>query len=874
MLRYLKLKMSRKFNNLRETQLADANQAKFVDFDMASATSSTTATIAFSQTSNRTYTFPDASGTISLASGTEQIESGSVALTQYTDFRTSSAIYASSFSSAPKVVTSVELTSNADDDQYQRSTVLNSYSRNITTSGFDITATADPDSEAIRFQSVYVSRELTGLSTAYHAFNQPDGNPAYVCNFPTTNTIALMMQPTAAGTSNQWMKRIVLNYDSTSITALRGATINGNIFVAILGTSEIILVGFVNGRRTVSSFSTIREATYFDFKEVTGKPALCFYVTSPTNKLVYAINSAADASGTWTFVDVYSGGGEYCSMAVVNGFPAIAFRRSGAGGRYASNSSTDGTGTWTSYQFNGATDWGFESLIEFNSLPLIAYSEEDGSDLYAATCSNASGSGTWTNTLIDGTNLNISVSAALVNGRPAIAVARTIFDHLEYFYNPSGTTWNPETIAVSVTNNNPAYLVEANSLPWVMTRSNNTIIMPEARRNTSADGSGTWSTISPSTSYTTAAGERPSAANIGGYPAFVSSDPPYLQYHICRTTDGRGAWDSIWMGDFGISNGAADGRQWVGFAEVAGNPAVSTQNVTTADLWYARCSNSDGTGTWTQTLVDASTSNVGRYSVMTVVSGTPAIAYQNDTNEDLKFARNANADGSGAWTISTAYNDTNVGNGISMLIVNGVPALTFVSTTTSDLLYVYNDNATGTGTWNVQELGQVYTGNNFTANLSIVDGNPAVVYMSDASNLVYQRAFNVSGSGPWSRHLIDNLSVSLTNEYQPRILDVDGRPFLFGRRTNSGGDTFSYSAASATGQGGVLGDRGNGKPDYWRRFDNWTPGASDDLNRFTSIVTPAGNPICTDTDRSGTENFRVYANLGLGYSVHYIARTS
>src|SRR5262245_61007305 len=67
-----------------------------------------------------------------------------------------------------------------------------------------------------------------------------------------------------------------------------------------------------------------RTGQYTSQAIVNGNPAVAYYNSDDTN-LMFARNSAADGSGTWSLVTVDGTGsvGRYTSLAVVNGNPAI-----------------------------------------------------------------------------------------------------------------------------------------------------------------------------------------------------------------------------------------------------------------------------------------------------------------------------------------------------------------------------------------------------------------------------------------------------------------------------------------------------------------------------------------------------------------------
>ena len=143
----------------------------------------------------------------------------------------------------------------------------------------------------------------------------------------------------------------------------------------------------------------------------------------------------------------------------------------------------------------------------------------------------------------------------------------------------------------------------------------------------------------------------------------------------------------------------------------------------------------------------------GTYISSIFTNGTPSASYI-DGSGNLVFARNASADGSGGWTITTVL--SNVGNVIvytSLQIVNSVPCIAFQNTTggVTGLYFVSATNNTGTA-WNIPVIvtsvaGQVKGG---YPSLYVVNGNPAIAYQNlTTSTIEYTYASNTSGSS-WS----------------------------------------------------------------------------------------------------------------------------
>ncbi|MBE7494571.1 MAG: hypothetical protein HS117_06475 [Verrucomicrobiaceae bacterium] len=140
---------------------------------------------------------------------------------------------------------------------------------------------------------------------------------------------------------------------------------------------------------------------------VNGRPAIS-YRDATNFDLKYAIAPSADGTGTWTTVTVDSAGvlGAYTSLAVVNGRPAISyFDNSDFQGRlkYAIASTADGTGSpWTTLTVDTAGYVGeYTSLAVVDGRPAISYFDATNDDLKYAIAPSADGTGTWTTLTVD-----------------------------------------------------------------------------------------------------------------------------------------------------------------------------------------------------------------------------------------------------------------------------------------------------------------------------------------------------------------------------------------------------------------------------------------------------------------------------------------
>jgi hypothetical protein len=129
---------------------------------------------------------------------------------------------------------------------------------------------------------------------------------------------------------------------------------------------------------------------------------------------------------------------------------------------------------------------------------------------------------------------------------------------------------------------------------------------------------------------------------------------------------------------------------------------------------------------------------------LAVVAGRPAIAYR-DANAGLKFAINANADGSGAWTDTVVDARSGIECPCTLAVVGGHPTIASADAIQETLVVARNARADGSGAWATWELGG--EGAFMFATLTTVDGKPAVSYYhGGAIDLAVNEAADGSGS--------------------------------------------------------------------------------------------------------------------------------
>jgi len=194
--------------------------------------------------------------------------------------------------------------------------------------------------------------------------------------------------------------------------------------------------------------STGDTGRYTSMKVVDGFPAIAYY-DATAHSLRYV--RALDADGaTWdnTPVTVASAvaTGEYCSLDVVAGNPAISYYDFDSGDlRYVRATDSTGTawGLFVSPDSNGNTGF-YSSLEVVDGFPAISYRNGSASQLWYVRATNAEGSAWGTPVMPDGSNNAGNYSSlAVVNGAPAICYYASTMGDLMYVraLDAQGTSW-------------------------------------------------------------------------------------------------------------------------------------------------------------------------------------------------------------------------------------------------------------------------------------------------------------------------------------------------------------------------------------------------------------------------------------------------
>ncbi len=448
--------------------------------------------------------------------------------------------------------------------------------------------------------------------------------------------------------------------------------------------------------------TNVNSGSFPSLAEVDGKPAVSYY-DEAAGDLRFARNASADGSGAWTITtpDATNVTGAYTSLMVVDGKPAIAYQYgTNSDLRYARNDSADGGGAWTIANVHTAGVSGsWVSLAVVDGKPAISFHYASVYDLMWARNSAADGSGTWTVVTADNAANSGRVGqfsqTAVVAGKPVTIYQDTWWERPKFA--AAGTTdgigpWTSQTPSFSIYSLSES-IAEVDGRPAVVYR-DGSVGFPRFSINANPDGSGAWTTSTLATSTTTGV----KLGIVGGHPVVVNRN--YTQeISLLRNSapDASGSWATSPTGLFGYSLSDP--------VEVGGTPAFCMINTDYA-ITFTRNTAADSSGTWETQVIDP-TPPLGNHHYdpeLRVINGKPAVFFvqTDNTGTSVRLATNSQADGNGAWSVSTILTgmpDWKITTGFAA----GNPAFTWFDDANDDLIgnlmLTRNTAADGSGTW-------------------------------------------------------------------------------------------------------------------------------------------------------------------------------
>ncbi|MCD6282137.1 PQQ-binding-like beta-propeller repeat protein [bacterium] len=238
------------------------------------------------------------------------------------------------------------------------------------------------------------------------------------------------------------------------------------------------------------------------------------------------------------------------------------------------------------------------------------------------------------------------------------------------------------------------------------------------------------------------AGRYCSLEVVNGSPAISYYGNGDLKYVRASDASG-GSWDD----PVTVDGAGASVGYYSSLAVVNGHPAVSYLDITNDKLKYVRANDANGTS-WDAPVTVDSVGDVSWFAgnSLACVDGKPAIAYYEYDNDDLKYIRADDANGSCWGTAITVDNEGGVGLDASLAVVNGYPAVSYYDGTNRDLKYARATNASGS-TWATPVTVDSTRSVGRHTSLAVVDGKPAISYFDYThGDLKYIRANDTSGS--------------------------------------------------------------------------------------------------------------------------------
>jgi len=321
---------------------------------------------------------------------------------------------------------------------------------------------------------------------------------------------------------------------------------------------------------------------------------------------IFLVLSIAGATGTEHSVIVDQAGdvGSRASMAIVDGFPAIAYE-DGDGNEIKYVRALDSQGhSWETPQtlsLGGSIEqYGDKlELIVVNGYPAIAFYDYDGEDLYFIRAIDAQGTNWGTPICVDcsSDDRGEELSMAIVNGNPAIAYRDYDNDTVLFVRatNATGTAWGAPVLASGVNGSDIEIVI--------------------------ADG-------------------RPAIA-------YFDYDNYNVEYVIADDNNG-----SAWGTPVVLDNTMGTYDE-LAMTIVNGNPAVAYYDEDSEVMYYIRASDAEGSG-WRSRVVVRANDKVDSYHDLVVIDGYPTIAYQRNSegaeqlDDDLALIQAADVNGT-SW---------------------------------------------------------------------------------------------------------------------------------------------------------------------------------------------------------------------------------
>jgi len=240
---------------------------------------------------------------------------------------------------------------------------------------------------------------------------------------------------------------------------------------------------------------------------------------------------------------------------------------------------------------------------------------------------------------------------------------------------------------------------------------------------------------------------------VGSYCRLVVADGhPAIAYHnstkhslkFIRATNPYGTeWNepSITVVD------EHDAGTWMDAAIIDGFPAVAYYNDTDDDLMFVRALDAKGSDPWGVPQTLDSMDNTGRHISLGIAGdppGYPAVSYYKDSGSDLRFVRAENKEGF-TWRAPITLDNDSCGVFNSLVMVEGHPAVSYRAYSAHELRFMRAEDSVG-DTWPDTPIVAEDLHDPWYTCLAVLDGKPAIVYQNDDDGyLMFMRAEDAYG---------------------------------------------------------------------------------------------------------------------------------
>ncbi len=405
-------------------------------------------------------------------------------------------------------------------------------------------------------------------------------------------------------------------YTGSTTLPLTDATMRsdgGSFHIAVLtaGGDEAQVQKLVLHTETHWRIVTVASAgdvgRYSSLVETPNGPAIaCFDETQDDLLFVHSGTANGLPLAAWTVERIDTGGnvGQYCSLAMVGGNPAISYYdQTNRALKFARSTTTIGAdaATWRIKTVDDGLDevGAFTSLAVIDGRPAISYYNSTDTDLMYAISANATGTeapAIWLKVKVDQNAgvVGLGTSLALVNGKPQIA-------YYEFF---------PYRLHYAIS------------------------------RTVNGDNHADWD-------YYTATAIEPVGGNfdlleVAGKPLVSFYDWDGGSLRLLRSSEAEPASAGSWNSSVTVAGGGGfpeDRGDYSSLALIDGRPSLAYHDYEHSALRFAHSSSLTGASAsdWRSIEVDSGNS-VGEHCSLALINGQPAISYYDSTDHDLRYA--------------------------------------------------------------------------------------------------------------------------------------------------------------------------------------------------------------------------------------------